>query len=523
MKIKTDILIIGGGISGLSLALKLSELAPDTNILLITKDGIKECNTFYAQGGIAGVWNKNDSYEKHVQDTLIAGDGLCNEDVVRTIITKAPEVIKELIERGVLFTKNEKGDYDLGKEGGHSERRIFHVNDLTGQSIEETLIKEVRKLPNVEIQEHWCAINLFATNFRCDGAYVLDQNTEIIHSIAAKATVLATGGAGKIYLYTTNPDVASGDGIAMAYRAGAIIANMEFYQFHPTCLYHPYAKSFLITEAIRGEGAILKDINGNEFMERYHPLKELAPRDIVSRAIDNELKRTGDDHVLLDIASYKNPDFIKSHFPGVYDNCMKFNIDITQDPIPVVPAAHYCCGGVLTKLNGSTKVKNLYVIGESACTGLHGANRLASNSLLEGLVCGNECAEFLAKNITDLKINEFKDWEPGHAVPSTEAVVLTQNWDEIRRFMWNYVGIVRTDKRLQRAKKRINLLLDEINQYYWDFKIEKNLVELRNLATVAKLIIVSAISRKESRGIHYNVDYPDKSSMIRPTTLRRPW
>lgn len=523
MKIKTDILIIGGGISGLSFALKLAELAPNTNILLITKEEITECNTFYAQGGIAGVWNKTDSYEKHFQDTLIAGDGLCDEDVVRTIITKAPERIAELIDMGVKFTRNDNGDYDLGKEGGHSERRIFHVNDITGQNIEKTLIKQVRKHSNIEIKEHWCAINLYADNFRCDGAYVLDQKAEVIHSIAAKATILATGGAGKIYLYTTNPDVASGDGIAMAYRAGAIIANMEFYQFHPTCLYHPFAKSFLITEALRGEGAILKDVRGNEFMQNYHPLKELAPRDIVSRAIDAELKRTGDDFVYLDIVSYKSPSFIKSHFPGVYETCMNFNIDITKDPIPIVPAAHYCCGGVLTKINGSTKVKNLFVIGESSCTGLHGANRLASNSLLEGLVCGHECADYLAKTIMDLKINEFQDWEPGHAVPSTEAVVLTQNWDEIRRFMWNYVGIVRTDKRLQRAKKRINLLLDEINQYYWDFKIEKNLVELRNLATVAKLIIVSAISRKESRGIHYNLDYPTKSTMIRPTTLRRPW
>ncbi|MHA2430092.1 MAG: L-aspartate oxidase [Promethearchaeota archaeon] len=523
MKIKTDILIIGGGISGLSLTIKLAKLLPDQEILLITKENLKESNTYYAQGGIACVWNGNDNFENHVQDTLIAGDGLCNEVVVRKIIMQAPERIKELIDLGVEFNRGENGEYDLGKEGGHSERRIFHVNDLTGQNIENKLIEEVKKHHNIQIKEYWCAINLFSANFRCDGAYVLDQENGEIHNVAAKVTVLATGGAGKIYLYTTNPDVASGDGIAMAYRAGAIIANMEFYQFHPTCLYHPYAKSILITEAMRGEGAILKDISGQEFMQEYHPAKELAPRDIVSRAIDAELKKSGDDYVYLDIASYRSSDFIRSHFPGVYEACQNFNIDITQEPIPVVPAAHYCCGGVLTKIDGSTKVKNLYVIGESTCTGLHGANRLASNSLLEGIVCAHECANTLANKLGDLKIKEFKEWEPGNAVPSTEAVIISQNWDEIRRFMWNYVGIVRTDLRLQRAKKRINLLLDEINQYYWDFKIEKNLVELRNLATVAKLIIVSAISRKESRGIHYNLDYPEKSTMSRSTTLRRPW
>ncbi len=523
MKIKTDILIIGGGISGLSLAIKLAKLVPDQEILLITKEGLKESNTFYAQGGIACVWNENDNFENHIKDTLIAGDGLCNEEVVKKIIMQAPERIEELIDLGVEFNRGADGDYDLGKEGGHSKRRILHVNDLTGQNVEKKLIEQVKKHHNIQIKEYWCAINLFSTNFRCDGAYILDQKKDEIHNIAAKVTILATGGAGKIYLYTTNPDVASGDGIAMAYRAGAIIANMEFYQFHPTCLYHPYAKSILITEAMRGEGAILKDIRGNEFMQEYHPAKELAPRDIVSRAIDAELKKSGDDYVYLDIASYRSSDFIRSHFPGVFEACKNFNIDITQEPVPVVPAAHYCCGGVLTKIDGSTKVKNLYVIGESTCTGLHGANRLASNSLLEGLVCAHECANTLTNQITNLKIKEFKEWEPGHAVPSTEAVIISQNWDEIRRFMWNYVGIVRTDLRLQRAKKRINLLLDEINQYYWDFKIEKNLVELRNLATVAKLIIVSAISRKESRGIHYNLDYPEKSTMSRPTTLRRPW
>ncbi|MFW9942123.1 MAG: L-aspartate oxidase [Candidatus Thorarchaeota archaeon] len=523
MKLKTDFLIIGSGISGLSLAIYLSKLAPDEKILLITKESLHESSTYHAQGGIACVWNSDDNFEKHIQDTLVAGDGLCDEKVVRKIITQAPERINDLIELGVEFTRNVNGEYDLGKEGGHTVRRILHVNDQTGQSIENTLISNVKKLPNVEIKENWCAVNLFAKNFRCYGVYVLNQESKEIHNIAAKATILATGGAGKIYLYTTNPDIASGDGIAMAYRAGATIANMEFYQFHPTCLYHPYAKSFLITEAMRGEGAILKDIRGNEFMGNYHPQKELAPRDVVSRAIDAELKRSGDDYVYLDIATQRDSNFIRNHFPGIYKTCLDFNIDITKQPIPVVPAAHYCCGGVKTGINGSTEVKNLYVIGESACTGLHGANRLASNSLLEGLVTANECANTLEKEIHGLKIKEFPEWEPGNAVPSTEAVVLSQNWDEIRRFMWNYVGIVRTDKRLQRAKKRINLLLDEIDQYYWDFKIEKHLIELRNLATVAKIIIVSAISRKESRGIHYNLDFPKKSEMSRPTTLRRPW
>jgi len=523
LKLKTDILIIGGGISGLTLAIKLAELAKDQKILIITKETLIDCNTYNAQGGIACVWDKTDSFEKHIQDTVIAGDGLCDENIVKEIITQAPERINELIDLGVSFNRNENGQYDFGREGGHSQRRVFHVDDLTGEAIQNVLIKNITKLSNIEIKENWCAVNLYAQNFKCYGAYVLDQNNKEIHNIAAKAVILATGGAGKIYLYTTNPDVASGDGIAMAYRAGATITNMEFIQFHPTCLYHPYAKSFLISEALRGEGAILGDVYGNVFMEKYHPLKELAPRDIVSRAIDAELKRSGDDYVYLDIASYKDATFIKKKFPRIYENCLKFNIDITKEPIPIVPAAHYCCGGVMAKIDGTTDVNNLFVIGESACTGFHGANRLASNSLLEGLVSAHECANILKEKISKLKIKEFPEWEPGNAVPSTEAVIITQNWDEIRRFMWNYVGIVRTDKRLKRAKKRINLLLDEIDQYYWDFKIEKNLVELRNLATVAKIIIVSAISRKESRGIHYNLDHPMKSEMSRSTTIKRPW
>ncbi len=523
MKLKTDILIVGGGISGLSLAIKLSNLAKDSNILLITKEKLEDCNTYQAQGGIACVWNENDNIEKHVQDTLIAGDGLCDENIVRQIISNAPERIKELINLGVEFTRNENGEYELGQEGGHSERRILHVNDLTGQSIESKLIEKVKTCKNVEIKEKWCAVNLYSKNSKCYGAYILNDITGEIHNIAAKATILATGGSGKIYLYTTNPDVASGDGIAMAYRAGAMISNMEFFQFHPTCLYHPFAKNFLITEAMRGEGAKLKDLSGNFFMEKYHPLKELAPRDIVSRAIDAELKESGDDHVLLDIASYKDSDFIKSHFPGIYENCLEFNIDITEEAIPVVPAAHYCCGGVVAGIDGKTEIKNLFVIGESACTGLHGANRLASNSLLEGIVCAHQCAITIANEVKDRKIIEFEEWEIGSAIPSTEGVVITQNWDEIRISMQNLVGIVRSERRLKRALKRMNLFSDEIDYYYWNYQIEKNLVELRNLSMVAEIIIRCAMSRKESRGTHFNIDYPNKVKIPRNSYIRRPW
>ncbi|MFX1314791.1 MAG: L-aspartate oxidase [Promethearchaeota archaeon] len=523
MKLKTDILIIGGGISGLSLAIKLAELVADQKILIITKETLIDCNTFNAQGGIACVWDKADTFEKHIQDTLIAGDGLCNESIVREIITQAPARVNELIELGVRFNRNENGDYDLGQEGGHSLRRILHFNDLTGQAIQQALINKVKKLENIEIKKYWCAVNLYVKNVKCYGAYVLEQETEEIHNISAKATVLATGGAGKIYLYTTNPDVASGDGIAMAYRAGAMISNVEFYQFHPTCLYHPYAKSLLITEALRGEGAILKNLRGNVFMEKYHPLKELAPRDVVSRAIDAELKRSGDDFVYLDIASYKDEEFIKNNFPGIYESCLKFNIDITKEPIPVVPAAHYCCGGVVANIDGRTDVKNLFAIGETSSTGFHGANRLASNSLLEGLVCAHECANYLAKHISELKLKNFFEWETGNAIPSTEAVVITQNWDEVRMLMQNFVGIVRSDMRLKRALKRMNLFSEEIDYYYWNYKIEKNLVELRNLSMVAELLIRCALSRKESRGTHFNEDHPKKLELARNSYIKRPW
>ncbi len=523
MKYKTDVLIIGSGISGLSLAIKLAKMASDIDIFLISKERLKDCNTYYAQGGIASVWSAQDSFEKHIQDTLIAGDGLCNENVVREIIKQGPDRIKDLINWGVEFTRDSEGAYELGKEGGHSERRILHVSDQTGKSIVETLIEHVKNINRISIHEGWCAVNLYVRDLKCYGAYVLEENTEQIYNIAAKVTILATGGAGKIYLYTTNPDVASGDGIGLAYRAGAMISNMEFYQFHPTCLYHPFAKNFLITEAMRGEGAVLKDKKGRTFMENYHPLKDLAPRDIVSRAIDAELKKTGDDYILLDIASYKESDFIKKHFPGIYEKCLKFNIDITQEPIPVVPAAHYCCGGVVAGIDGKTDVKNLYVIGESSCTGLHGANRLASNSLLEGIVCAHNCALTINNDLDSLKVKDFEEWEIRSAVPSTDGVGITQNWDEIRTTMQNFVGIVRSDRRLKRALRRMNLFSDEIDYYYWNYQIDKNLVELRNLSMVAEIIIRCAMSRKESRGTHYNEDYPEKAKIARPSFIKRPW
>ncbi|MFX0071575.1 MAG: L-aspartate oxidase [Candidatus Hermodarchaeota archaeon] len=495
MKYKTDFLIIGSGISGLSFALYLSKLVPKANLFLATKQNLLDSSTYYAQGGIACVWNDGDNFEKHIQDTLIAGDGLCKENVVRHIIQQAPDRINDLIDLGVNFNQNNDGEYELGKEGGHSVRRIFHVNDQTGKSVEEILIDHVKKLDNIQIKENWCAVNLYVKNLKCHGAYILEEKSEEIHNISAKATILATGGAGKIYLYTTNPDIISGDGIAMAYRAGAMISNLEFYQFHPTCLYHPYAKSFLITEAMRGEGAILKDIRGNEFMKKYHPQKDLAPRDIVSRAIDAELKKSG----------------------------LDFNIDITKEPIPIVPAAHYCCGGVVAEINGKTDIKNLFVIGETACTGFHGSNRLASNSLLEGLVGAYECASYLSQYISQAKITEFPEWESGNAVPSSEAVVITQNWDEIRMLMQNLVGIVRSDSRLKRALKRMIIFAEEIDYYYWNYKVEKNLVELRNLSMVAELLIRCALSRKESRGTHFNENHPYKLELARNSYIKRPW
>lgn len=506
--IETDFLVIGSGIGGLTFALKVCNYG---NVLIITKKEKAESNTNYAQGGIAAVISPDDSFESHIQDTLKAGDGLCKLEVVEEIIKEAPERIKELIEIGVQFTKSENGEsFDLGKEGGHSHRRVLHATDLTGREIERALLNAVSEQPNIRILENVIAIDLIKEVNRCIGCYALNKADNEVLEISAKITLLATGGIGKVYLYTSNPDIASGDGIAMAYRIGASIVNMEFVQFHPTCLYHPYAKSFLISEALRGEGAILIDKNGNRFMEKYHELKELAPRDIVARAIDTELKKSGDDCVYLDI-TFKGAKFIIERFPNIYKTCLSFGIDITEQPIPVIPAAHYSVGGVKTTIEGETDIENLFAVGEVANTGLHGANRLASNSLLEALVCAHnaasKCIEIIEKEIP---ISEVPEWIPTSNIDSDEMVVVSYNWVEVRNLMWNYVGIVRTRKRLLRARSRIKNLQEEIIAFYHDFKINSDLIELRNIADVAEIIINSALSRKESRGLHYILDYLNK-------------
>ena len=526
-------LVVGSGIAGLSCALKLADIG---EVALVTKKELAESNTNYAQGGIAAVLGSGDSFDSHLTDTLTAGQGLCDERVVRFLVESGPRMIQELIDFGVHFSKGEDGDeLELGKEGGHSHRRIAHAKDTTGAEIERALISNAKTNPRINIFEDHMCVDLVSIakidqsvmpgsdQDRCLGAYVQDRQSGEIITFRADATVLATGGAGKVYLYTSNPDIASGDGVAMASRMGAAIANMEFMQFHPTCLYHPQAKSFLVSEAVRGEGAILKLEDGSEFMDRYHDLGCLAPRDIVARAIDHEMKRSGADSVFLDATVIGADKFI-DRFPNIYDNCMKYGFDPTREPVPVVPAAHYMCGGVVTDIKARTTIPGLFAIGEVAQTGVHGANRLASNSLLEAVVFASEAVESCRDWVEQTKgrtLPEIPHWNPGRAVDADELVVISHLWDEIRRLMWNYVGIVRTDKRLARAKNRIELIHQEINEYYWDFVVTPDLLELRNLAVCAELIINCAISRKESRGLHYNLDYPDKSDQYLEDTVIR--
>lgn len=518
-----DVLVIGSGAAGLTLALSLAQHA---KVAVLSKNAVNQGSTWFAQGGIAAVLDDQDSIDAHVADTLIAGAGLCHEDAVRFTVERSKEAIQWLIDQGVNFTKeNANGDYHLTKEGGHSHRRIIHSADATGQAVHSTLIEQVEQQPNIDIYEHHVAVNLISQadsgsrKLRCTGAYVLDSQNDTVHVFQAKVVVLATGGASKVYLYSSNPDSASGDGIAMAWRAGCRIANMEFNQFHPTCLYHPKAKNFLITEALRGEGAYLRLPNGERFMLRFDERAELAPRDIVARAIDHEIKRLGCDCVYLDI-SHKSAEFISEHFPTVKARCLEFGIDITRESIPVVPAAHYTCGGVLVDKNGHTDLQHLYAIGETSFTGLHGANRMASNSLLECIVYAQSAAEHILASLSQISTPETSpQWDASRVRDSDEDVVISHNWDELRRFMWDYVGIVRTDKRLERATHRIKLLQKEIAEYYSNYKISSDLIELRNLATVAELIIRSAHERKESRGLHYSPDYPNKSLIARDTIM----
>ncbi|MBD3187977.1 L-aspartate oxidase [Candidatus Bathyarchaeota archaeon] len=516
--IKTDFLIIGSGLSGLSLGWKLSKAG---RVLILTKKSKENSNSANAQGGIAVVLSGDEKkIEKHISDTIKAGDGLCDENIVRMIVNHGGKCVKELIDMGVPFTRTEDGTFDYGKEGGHSQRIVIHAGDITGNEVQKTMIDFVEECPNLQIVEHMIAVNLVVKDKQCLGIYALNTETGNIASIQSRYTILATGGAGKVYVYTSNPDIATGDGIAMAARAGATITNMEFFQFHPTCLYHPYAKSFLISEALRGEGAILLNEQGERFMEQYDDRMELAPRDVVSRSIDKEMKIHGLDCVYLDI-SFKPKKFIKKRFPNIHARCLEYNIDMTREPIPVVPAAHYTCGGILANLDGTTTIKGLHAIGETSCTGFHGANRLASNSLLECVVMADFTSKYIKKEMDSnpRALTDFKPWDVGKALPSKEGVVVKHDWDEIRSVMWNYVGIVRSIRSLQRAKARIDLISREIREYYWDYLITADLVELRNIAVVADLIIQSAMQRKESRGTHFIVDYPEKAGKASMTKL----
>ena len=522
-----DFLVLGSGIAGLFFALRVAEQG---RVAVVTKKQAADSATNWAQGGIAAVVSDDDSVEAHVRDTLEAGAGLCRAEVVRFVVERGPSTIEALLELGVDFDRATAGGFELGREGGHSQRRVLHHRDATGKEIERALLARARAHPRIELLEDHLAVDLLRSRRaglagpdRALGAYVLDAGRGVVERFRARITFLATGGAGKVYLYTSNPDIASGDGMAIAWRAGCRLANMEFFQFHPTCLFHPRAKSFLVSEALRGEGGVLYNERGEAFMAGYHPLKDLAPRDVVARAIDTELKRSGRDHVDLDI-THREAAYLRERFPTIYEKCLDFGIDMTRQPIPVVPAAHYCCGGVVTDLRGETDLPNLFAAGEVTCTGLHGANRLASNSLLEGVVFADVAAEEACFRLPDVPPPDgsVSPWRDEGFTESSEAVVITQNWDEIRRFMWNYVGIVRSDKRLARARRRIELLQEEIDEYYWNFRVTPDLLELRNLATVAELVIRCAMERKESRGLHYNLDHPrrDDGRFGRDTRLR---
>jgi L-aspartate oxidase len=518
-----DVLIIGSGAAGLTSALQLDK---QLRVALISKASLQGGASWLAQGGIAAVFDQNDSAESHIADTLVAGAGLCHEESVRMVVERGPDAVRWLIDQGVSFTQeSDNQTYHLTQEGGHSHRRILHTEDATGKEVTSTLVEQVIAAKNIDIFQHHCAVDLVtqadnnSRKIRCTGAYLLNIQTSAISLFQAKSVILASGGASKAYLYTSNPDGASGDGIAMAWRKGCRVANLEFNQFHPTCLYHPEAKSFLITEALRGEGAILRLPDGTAFMNNFHPDAELAPRDVVARAIDHEMKRLGSDCVYLDI-SHQPEDFIKSHFPTVYQQCLSYGIDITREPIPVVPAAHYTCGGIVVGKDGETDLLNLYAIGESAFTGLHGANRMASNSLLECLVYAQAAAQKINQTNANIASPDFiPEWDESRVSHSDEDVVISHNWDELRRFMWDYVGIVRTKKRLERAQHRIKLLQSEIQEYYSNCKVTRDLLELRNLATVSELIIRCAMQRKESRGLHYTLDYPDLSPIARDTVM----
>ncbi len=535
MEHRSDFLVLGSGLAGLVFALKASRYG---SVNLISKRSLDQSNTDWAQGGIASVWAQGDSFESHIADTLTAGAGLSDPEVVGRVVKDGPARVQELIDWGVEFTRGDRDEFDLGREGGHSHRRILHARDMTGHAIQKALLARIQENPNIHTFENHFGVDVITSHRLerlrgrrepgrsvCYGAYVLNEATGEVETFLARSTLIATGGAGKVYVYTSNPDTATGDGIAMAFRSGCRVANLEFIQFHPTCLYHPQAKSFLISEALRGEGAVLRLADGTPFMERYHDLKDLAPRDVVSQAIDREMKRTGADCVFLDI-THKSAAWLKDRFPNIYERCLLFGVDMAVNPIPVVPAAHYTCGGIMTGPDGETDVTGLFAAGEVAYTGLHGANRLASNSLLECAVYAHLASEAATSRYgpgSGYRPPEkpIPAWDPGRATEPDELVVVTHNWNEVRRFMWDYVGIVRTNRRLERARRRIDNLIGEINEFYWDFRVTPDLLELRNLARVASLIIQSAQHRKESRGLHCTLDYPglNDEAFSQPTIL----